>query len=321
MPSAMPSDEERPVQWIELSVLADGEAAEAVSELFNRFNGRPDGQGGAVIEVGGFDPVGENHHPVAIVRTYLPVDAPDTPERQRQIEQGMWFLQRIYPVGELISRPLAEEDWANAWKAHYAPLRLGEHFLIIPAWQVAQVTPQPDDQVLILDPGMAFGTGLHPSTQLCLAGLESVIHPGTSVLDAGCGSGILSIAAARLGARHIDAFDIDPLAITATRENARLNELAAPINVFESSGPDESVFWSASPRWQVILINILLPVIIGLLDRGIANYLAPDGKMVLAGVIVDQEAKLNDALAAKGLVVIQRRVQGDWLSVVVTAAA
>ena len=188
------------MDWIEISVRADGEAAEAVSELFNRLNSRPDGQGGAVTEVGGFDPVGEAHHPLVTVRTYLPADWPESAERQRQIEMGLWFLGRIHPLGEPMIRTLAEEDWANAWKAHYHPLRIGRRFLVIPAWQTGQVQPAPDDLTIVLDPGMAFGTGLHPSTQLCLRAMEDVIAPGQRVLDAGCGSGILSIAAARLGA-------------------------------------------------------------------------------------------------------------------------
>ena len=216
------------MNWIEISVQADGEAAEAVSGLFNRLNSRPDGQGGAVTEVGGFDLVGENHHPTVVVKTYLPTDAADTPEVQRQIEEGLWYLGRIYPLGEVQIRPLAEEDWANAWKSSYHPLRIGRRFLVIPAWQTAEVLPGPGDMPVILDPGMAFGTGLHPSTQLCLMAMEDVVQPGQRVLDAGCGSGILSIAAVRLGAGRVDAFDIDPIAVRATEENAALNDLPLP---------------------------------------------------------------------------------------------
>ena len=208
------------MNWIEISVQADGEAAEAVSGLFNRLNSRPDGQGGAVTEVGGFDLVGENHHPTVIIKTYLPADTAETPHIQQQIEEGLWYLGRIYPLGEVRIHPLAEEDWANAWKSSYHPLRIGRHFLVIPAWQTAEVVPEPGDVPLILDPGMAFGTGLHPSTQLCLMAMEDVVQPGQRVLDAGCGSGILSIAAVRLGAGRVDAFDIDPIAVRATEENA-----------------------------------------------------------------------------------------------------
>ena len=236
------------MNWIEISVQADGEAAEAVSGLFNRLNSRPDGQGGAVTEVGGFDLVGEDHHPTIIIKTYLPADAADTPEVQRQIEEGLWYLGRIYPLGEVRIHPLAEEDWANAWKSSYHPLRIGRHFLVIPAWQTAEVLPEPGDMPVILDPGMAFGTGLHPSTQLCLMAMEDVVQPGQRVLDAGCGSGILSIAAVRLGAARVDAFDIDPIAVRATEENAALNDLPLPIHVVASAGPGEGAFVGRSRR-------------------------------------------------------------------------
>jgi ribosomal protein L11 methyltransferase len=308
------------MNWIEISVQADGEAAEAVSGLFNRLNSRPDGQGGAVTEVGGFDPVGEDHHPTIIVKTYLPTDAADTLDVQRQIEEGLWYLGRIYPLGEVRIHPLAEEDWANAWKSSYHPLRIGRHFLVIPAWQTAEVLPEPGDIPVILDPGMAFGTGLHPSTQLCLMALEDVVQPGQRVLDAGCGSGILSIGAMRLAAGRVDAFDIDPIAVTATHENAALNDLPLPIRVIASAGPDESAFWrseaGAHRTWDVILVNILPHVIIGLLEAGLHTYLAPGGRMILAGIIEEREPEVRSALAERGLAVVRRLGMGDWVSLV-----
>ena len=309
------------MDWIEISVQADGEAAEAVSGLFNRHNSRPDGQGGAVTELGGFDPVGEDHHPTVIVKTYLPADAPDTPDIQRQIEEGLWYLGRIYPLGETQVRPLAEEDWANAWKASYHPLRIGHRFWIVPVWERASVQVDPDDVPIVLDPGMAFGTGLHPSTQLCLMALEDVVQPGQRVLDAGCGSGILSIAAARLSAGRVDAFDIDPIAVTATQENAALNDLPVAINVVTSAGPDDSAFWRSEEgvrrTWDVILVNILPHVIISLLEAGLHTYLAPGGRMILAGIIEDREPEVRAALAEHGLSVARRLGMGDWVSLVV----
>ncbi|MGE5604025.1 MAG: 50S ribosomal protein L11 methyltransferase [Nitrososphaerales archaeon] len=308
------------MDWIEISVAADGEAAEAVSELFNRLNSRPDGQGGAVTEVGGWDPVGEDHHPFVIVKTYLPSGELATPGIQRQIEEGLWFLGRVHPLGEPQIRPLKEEDWANAWKANYKPLRVGR-FYIIPSWEQGEVAAPSDALPVILDPGMAFGTGLHPSTQLCLLGMDGVVGPGVRVLDAGCGSGILSIAAARLGATEIDGFDIDPIAVRATAENASLNQLPVSINVVTGAGPDNSAFWATpggKPRmWDVLLVNILPHVITALLDQGLANHLAPGGKMILAGIIEEREPDLRAYLEGKGLKVTRRRTQGDWVSLTV----
>jgi ribosomal protein L11 methyltransferase len=310
------------VEWIELAIQADGEAAEAVSELFNRLNSRPDGQGGAVTEVDGFDPVGEDHHPMVTVRTYLPVDAI---ERLRQIEEGLWFLGRIYPLGDMQARRLAEEDWANAWKASYRPLPIGRRFLVIPAWQVVEAPGTSADTLpIILDPGMAFGTGLHPSTQLCLLALEEVGCSGQRVLDVGCGSGILSIAAARLGAATVDAFDIDPIAVRAAEENAALNDLPVAIHTFVSAGPDDGLFWSPPdgprPTWDVILVNILPHVIQMLLEAGLHTCLAPGGWMILAGIIEEREPEVLASLAGHGLTVVRRLAEGDWIGLVCTRA-
>ena len=311
------------MDWIEISVQADGEAAEAVSELFNRLNSRPDGQGGAVTEVGGFDPVGENHRPMIVVKTYLPTGADETPHIQQQIEEGLWYLGRIYPLGELRIRPLADEDWANAWKASYRPLRIGRRFWIVPAWEREGVQIGAGDLPIILDPGMAFGTGLHPSTQLCLMAMEDVVRPGQRVLDAGCGSGILSIAAIRLGAGKVDAFDIDPIAVRATEENAALNDLPVPIRVIACAGPGDDTFWRSDGggrrTWDVILVNILPHVIIGLLEAGLHTYLAPGGRIILAGIIEEREPEVRAALVGHGLAVVRRLGMGDWVSLVAEA--
>ncbi len=170
---------------------------------------------------------------------------------------------------------------------------------------------------------MAFGTGLHPSTQLCLMAMEDVVRPGQRVLDAGCGSGILSIAAVRLGAGRVDAFDIDPIAVRATQENAALNDLPVPIHVVASAGPGEGGFWVApdglNAAWDVILVNILPHVIIGLLEAGLHTYLAPDGRMILAGIIEEREPEVRAALADHGLSVVRRLGMGDWVSLVAEA--
>ncbi len=309
------------MDWIEISIQADGESAEAVSELFNRLNARPDGQGGAVTEVSGFDAVGEDHQIAVTVKTYLVADAPETATRRHEIEEGLWHLGRIYPMAQPVIRRLADEDWANAWKAGYQPLHIGRRILIIPAWMQDEVTPAAGELPIVLDPGMAFGTGLHPSTQLCLKALEDVLQPGDAVLDAGCGSGILSIAAARMGASHVDAFDIDPIATRATEENASLNDLATPIHVVTSAGPDAGAFWrtpdGALRHWDLILVNILPHIIVALLDGGLADYLAPGGRMILAGIIEEREPDVRAGLAVHGLDVLDRRTDGDWVALVV----
>jgi ribosomal protein L11 methyltransferase len=310
------------VNWIEISVQADGEATEAVTELFNRLNARPNGTGGAVTEVSGFDPVGEDHHPIVTVRTYLPGDDSDTPQRQRRIEEGLWFLGRIHTLGKPAVRTLAETDWASAWKTSYRPFRIGRRLLVIPAWLRGQVPLGPEDVPIVLDPGIAFGTGLHPSTQLCLLAMEDLLAPGKSVLDAGCGSGILSIGAGLLGAASVDAFDIDPVAVRASKENLALNDLATPVHVFASEGPGDGEPWvdpNGAPRtWDIILVNILPHIIASLLERGLHEHLASGGQMVLAGIIQAREPDMEATLAEHGLKVRERLVQEDWVALVVT---
>jgi len=169
---------------------------------------------------------------------------------------------------------------------------------------------------------MAFGTGLHPSTQLCLLALDGVVGPGLRVLDAGCGSGMMSLAAAQLSTARVDALDIDPIAVRATEENISYNVLPVPINVVTSAGPNPSgPRWmpveGARPAWDIMLVNILPHVIMALLDQGLSGYLAPGGHMILAGIIEEREAELCATLAERGFSVVRRLSQGDWVSLVI----
>lgn len=305
------------MQWLEISVACDGEAAEAVAELFNRYNSRPgESQSGAVIEVGGFGRYGELTDTVVTVRTYLP--AGDHELRQR-LEHGLWFLGRIYPIPDPTLRELAEEDWANAWRQHYHPTRVGRRLLIVPAWQAddAQALPTGDDNEallpVILDPGMAFGTGLHPSTRLCMAALERHLHPGEAVLDVGCGSGVLAITAARLGASSVLATDIDPIAVAATNENATRNGVHAAITARTGSLPDRT---EHPAGWPVIVANILADVIVELLVAGMADLLAVEGRLIVSGIIEPRAADVERALNAAGLHLVDGLNEGDWVALV-----
>src|SRR5215210_8095413 len=218
--------------WLELSVDVETEAVESVSELLAQYGYN----GGVVVDqpiitgADGPEYSFDTSRPVT-VRTYLPLDAHAEETRQR-IEQALWHFGQIRAVGALSVRPLEEEDWANVWKQHYTIQRIGMRTVIVPSW--LEYAPQPDDIVLRLDPGMAFGTGLHPTTQLCVGLLERYVTPDSQVLDLGCGSGILAIAAARLGATVL-ALDTDSIAVTATRENVQRNDVAGLVSVAEGS--------------------------------------------------------------------------------------
>jgi ribosomal protein L11 methyltransferase len=176
-------------------------------------------------------------------RAYIPDDA-RAPQVKSQLETALGHMSLTRPLPAPVYRAVHEDDWAEAWKAHYHPVRVGRRLLIRPQW--TQADERTGDIVIALDPGMAFGTGTHPTTQLCLQALEDLVQPGINMLDLGCGSGILAIAAVKLGAAQVVALDSDPIAVTATQENARANSVADKIIAQE--GSLESVITSAALR-------------------------------------------------------------------------
>ena len=301
--------------WLEISVQTDGEGAEAVAEMLRPFAY----QESVVLEQRGDE---TNLDPAALepgvaVKLYVPEDD-DSPELRRRVEEVLYHLGRLYPLPPPIFRELRDEDWANAWKEHYRPFRLGRRLRIRPTWLAAEPDDdaRPDDVTLVLDPGMAFGTGLHPTTQSCLRALEEIVAPGMTVLDAGTGSGILAIAAARLGAAHVAAFDTDALAVRATQDNAAQNRVADRIHVWR--GELDSTAAAAGPGpWDIVVANILAPIIIRLLSEdGLLGYVAPDGHLILSGIIDEQGPDVEAALAAAGGQVRRVISAGDWVSYV-----
>jgi ribosomal protein L11 methyltransferase len=295
----------RELTWLEASVQADGEAAEAVSEVFNRY-----GRGGAVLSTD-FGDDGRRLSPgstaVVTVKTYLPLDEEGRKNRQR-IEEALWHLSQIYPLLPPVFRELTEDDWANAWKKHYHVLRVGQRIVIKPPWQGYK--RQSNEIVIELDPGMAFGTGLHPTTRMCLQALEEHLEPGAKVLDLGTGSGILAIAAAKLGASYVLALDNDPLAVRASRVNVQSNGAQNTVTI-ELGSLDK-----ATDKFDLLLVNILARVIIELADQGLVNRVQPNGLMIVAGIIEEQEAEVKAALGKHGLEIVKRRQDKDWVTLV-----
>jgi ribosomal protein L11 methyltransferase len=322
----------QPGEILEISVETDSEAAEAVSELFNRFNGGgyeedseagEAGGGGAVIEATGFDdfnqPI-EGQYKV-VVKTYIKPGARGEKVR-RQIEEGLWYLSRIYPIPEPNFAILREEDWAHAWKKFYKPMRIGRRVVLKPSWE--EFTSEPNDLIVELDPGMAFGTGLHPTTRLCVAALEETVKPGDKVLDVGTGSGVLSIVAAKLGAASVVATDIDPIAIDVARENIEMNGLTlAPQGTLDVRL--ESIPAGMAGHFDVVVANILAEVIAGLFDATYENVplrepLAANGTMILSGIIEERAFLVEEAVARHGLEIVRRTQEGDWLALFVRHA-
>ena len=266
--------------------------------------------GGVVVEISGFGPYGETDRARTLLRGYLS----DTPEHHHLLDDILDALPRqpyadVY--GEPIIKHLATEDWAEVWKRHYHPLRIGQHIIISPSWEKPTLTP--GDVLIELDPGMAFGTGTHPSTQLILRLLERYLRTGDAVLDVGAGSGILSIAAIKLGASRVVATDIDPEAVRTAGENVRLNNVQDAISLSVGSVP-------ASGAYPLVMANILSDVIAGLLlHQGLAARVAADGVLLLSGIIHQRREVVDLALRATGMTIVDAVEDGDWIAFAVKA--
>ncbi len=296
------------MRWIEVSMEADGETAETVAEVLQRYGH----QGVAIEQAGFFIETWEDEVPPPkqlVVRAYLPDDE-RADAAKHQLEEALWHLGQIQPMPTPQYRVIDEEDWAEAWKVNYHPLLLGRHIFIRPLW--IDEPGQPGDIVIALDPGMAFGTGTHPSTQLVLEATEDLLEqwPAAKVLDLGCGSGILSILAAKMGAAHVLALDTDPLAVRITAENAAANGVADRITA--QTGSLDSLLHAAT-RFDIALVNILAKVIIGMCEQGLGSVIRPGSVGVFGGIIKEQADEVEAALRATGLTPYQRRLSGDWV--------
>lgn len=293
-------------RWIEVVLRVDGEAAEATAEILQRY-----GYQGVAVEHEGIPPdkLDEDQIPPAktlAVKAYLP-DDDRAAETKAKLESALGYMNMMYPMPTPEYRIVEEADWAEAWKVHYHPVRIGKRLLIRPLW--TEVPLGQDDVEIALDPGMAFGTGTHPTTQLCLEALEDMLVPGASVLDLGCGSGILSIAAAKLGAANVLALDIDPVAVESSIMNAEQNG-AERITVQE--GSLETVVTSAR-RFDLLLCNILARIIIQMCDEHLGEIVRPGGLAIFSGLIEEQADDVEAALRRTGLQPYARRQQGDWI--------
>lgn len=314
--------------WLEVSLTVSGELAEAVAEVLARFtpNGVTTEQ--AVDFVNDEDegtPVG----PIT-VRAYLPADG-NIGETRRKLEEALFYLGMIQPIPQPVFTPVADQNWMETWKANYHPIPVGRRLIIVPAW-----LESPDESriPIKIDPGMAFGTGTHPTTQLCLELIDEIIDNQTltddlqplNVIDVGCGSGILSIAALKLGASFALGVDIDEAAIRASRENARANgvpdeKFALMVgSVPEVLAGSYDALSRDSQRVRsapLVLSNILAPVIIRLFEAGLADLVAPNGVLVLSGILQEQSGSVLAAARAKGLELVTSKQMGDWMALLV----
>ncbi|MCS6870695.1 MAG: 50S ribosomal protein L11 methyltransferase [Anaerolineae bacterium] len=298
------------MRWIEVTLETDGEAAEAVAEVLRRYGH----QGVAIEQVGFYIETWEDEVPPPdrlAVRAYLPDDE-HAETVKAQLEEALYQLHRLYAAVPTTPsyRVIDEQDWAEAWKVNYHPLRIGRRILVRPLW--IEVESTPEDVVIALDPGMAFGTGTHPSTQLVLEATEDLMteRRGAHVLDLGCGSGILAIGAAKLGASSVRALDTDPIAVRITLENAAANGVQALISAEVGS---LELLLANGERFDLALVNILAKVIIAMCDARLGEVIKPNGIGVFGGIIEEQAAEVEAALIRTGLTPYKRRTSGDWV--------
>ncbi len=296
--------------WLEVCVMTEAETAEAVSEVMSRYapNGVAIEQIARDLQLGADEGAAAQLEPGVAVRAYLPLED-DVASKRRQIEEALWHLAQIAPIPEPTFRIVAESDWVNAWKEHYHVVHLGNRFVVKPTWR--EYEARPGEIVMELDPGMAFGTGLHPTTQMCLAAIEKYARPEMLTLDLGTGSGILAIGAALLGVKSIVGIDNDPLAVKVAAENAALNHVTAQIAVEPGSLAE-----AAQHVYDLIIVNILARVIIGLCDDGLGRVVRSGGLAIFAGLIDTQEYGVREALQLQGLAVIDRLQEKDWVCLI-----
>jgi ribosomal protein L11 methyltransferase len=303
--------------WLEASLEADGEMVEAISEVMARYV-----SGGVVIESTQItdEKEGEgNATGLLRISGYLPVDDQLEDKKQKLLE-GLWHLGQISPVPEVKFRPIADLDWSEVWKQHFQPVRIGENLVIIPTW----LEGNHDQQIAIkIDPGMAFGTGTHPTTQLCLEIIADILEPldvesrnSISIIDIGCGSGILGITAQKLGAGKSLGVDLDVEAVEAAHRNAEINGVEENLELGIGSLAEIKKGKFALSAGQIVIANILAPVITRLLMEGVGELVVPGGRLVLSGILVEQVPDIEQAIQSAGLKLVEKRQMGDWMALV-----
>ncbi len=297
--------------WLEVALNVDGELAEAVADVLARFapNGVVTEQG---VRFADDEDEGTPTGPIS-VRAYLVVDE-NLDETRHKLEEALYYLGMIQPLPVPTFTPIADQNWMEAWKSRYQPIPIGKKLMIVPVWMDS---PEPTRISIKIDPGMAFGTGTHPTTQLCLALLENLVEQNqlTTAIDLGCGSGILSVAALKLGAEKALGVDIDEAAIKNSRENAENNEIESGALVL-GLGSVAEIKEGKFPLTQspLVLANILAPVLIRLFDAGMADLIAPGGAIILSGILDHQAADVIAAAEKHGLVFVEQRQIADWVA-------
>ncbi len=310
------------MQWWEVRVRVVQESVEALTALVQEW---PEMQGVVVEGAVGVQPPHPEYgewfdecllnNQSSLVTVYVPVQVAESILRSRLAQVFSRLIAsglELDTTAQNVSIGVVDEsDWEQAWKGEYHPISVGSRWVIIPCWDETEPAVEASGGriPLLLEPGMAFGTGTHETTQLCLEALSDEVTPGMKILDVGCGTALLSIAAAKIGARQVVALDIDPVAVAVARENVNLNHVASIVTVFQAdllAGFEDSGF-------DVIVANILRDTVIALIPDGVGR-LCPGGRMIVSGFVESQRIAVESAFFAARMQVVKRRRRGEWVT-------
>jgi ribosomal protein L11 methyltransferase len=309
------------MQWWQVKCTVPWEAAEAVAAVLHEW---PEIQG-VTMEGGPREPVqnpefGEwmdellTDSDTTEITVYVPEHVSQAEVRSRFIDSIERVRAAGMPVGDAIQtisiEPVDESSWENAWKEDFQPIPVGDRLVVVPKWWVDDYDPGSRIPV-ILEPGMAFGTGTHATTQLCLEALQEIPLTGASVLDVGCGTAILSIAAAKLGASRVLGIDIDPVAVKAAQANVADNGETGRIRIVQG----DLLSPSLESGYDVLVANILRDILIRLMPQA-AEKLKSGGTILLSGFVTDQEDAIRAAMSEHGFTVEQRLSREDWVAII-----
>ncbi|GKW46888.1 50S ribosomal protein L11 methyltransferase [Planococcus sp. NCCP-2050] len=308
------------MKWSELSIHTTNEAIEAVSNIMHEA-----GASGVVIEdsddltkeradefgeIWSLDPEDFPSEGV-ILKAYLPVNSflGETVEAIKLAINNLVTFDINLGANLVTISEVNEEEWATAWKKYYHPVKISKRFTIVPTWETYE--PVSSDELIIeLDPGMAFGTGTHPTTVMSLQALEKTVKPGNRVIDVGTGSGVLAIGAALLDAKEVHALDLDDVAVTAARINVKLNKVQNKINVVHGNLLD-----TIDEPGDVVVANILAEIIMSFTDDAF-QAVKPGGIYITSGIISAKKNDVRDALEASGFIVEDVMMMEDWVTII-----
>lgn len=299
--------DDNPQSWLEVSMNVDGELAEAVADVFARF-----APSGVVIESTEIeDEIDAQGKISGLLRVSAYIEINESLENKKQkLEESLWYLGKIQPLPNVQFKTIQEENWMHNWKEHFNPVAIGRKFVIVPIWHT---NPHPERIEIKMNPGMAFGTGTHPTTQLSLTLLEKHLKKDDTVFDIGFGSGILSIGAIKLGAKIAYGSDIDASAIAVAEEIAKINSVNSQVQFKKASIEQIQQKIFATNKADVVIANILAHILIKLLGEGMGDLIKSGGILLLSGILDIKLEEIKIILSTHGFEITELIFEKDWV--------